>query len=77
MYIVLLLKSKIVEVLKICFKSVSSSCGKEKDRLKERQSQPMASQLLGIQIQNEVLSNQKQPSYKKRCGPLKNHGEKM
>ena len=29
-----------------------------------------------IQIQKEVISNQKQPSCKKRCGPQKGHGEK-
>ena len=32
--------------------------------------------LCSIQIQKEVISNQKQPSCKKRCGPQKGHGEK-
>ena len=42
--------------------------------LKKPQSQPM----LALQYTNtkEVISNQKQPSCKKRCSPQKGHGEK-
>ena len=37
---------------------------------------PAIGWLCSIQIQKEVISNQKQPSCKKRCGPQKGHGEK-
>ena len=29
-----------------------------------------------LQIRSHIVSNQKQPSCKKRCGPQKGHGEK-
>ena len=44
---------------------------KKKDRLKKPQSRPMASFGVYIQIQKEVISNQKQPSCKKGAAPKK------
>ena len=78
MYIIcIIIESKIVEVLKIVFKFFSSSCGKlKKNRWVKKATKPAIGRLCNIQIQKEVISNQKQPSCKKRCGPQKGHGEK-
>ena len=45
---------------------------KKKDRLKKAPTPAY----WGIQIQKEVISNQKQPSCKKMFSPQKHHGEK-
>ena len=76
MYIICIItnKIKIIEVLKIKF--FSSSCGKEKNTWVNKVPKPAIGRLCSIQIQKEVISNQKQPSCKKRCGPQKGHGEK-
>ena len=69
-------KIKIIEVLQIFYKFFSSSCGKEKNTWVKKAPKPAIGRLCSIQIQKEVISNQKQPSCKKRCGPQKGHGEK-
>ena len=48
----------------------SSSCGKEKKWVKKAQ-KPAIGRLCSIQIQKEVIFNQKQQSYKKGAAPKK------
>ena len=78
MYIICIITNKIktIKALKIFFKFFSSSCGKEKNTWVKKAPKPAIGRLCSIQIQKEVISNQKQPSCKKRCGPQKGHGEK-
>ena len=72
MYNYYIIESKIVEVLKIVFKFFSSSCGKyKKNRLVKKAPKPAIDWLCNIQIQKEVISNQKQPSCKKGAAAKK------